>query len=402
MTITELKFLQSLEGQNLLQKYSGYTDDELFKLLFKSAKQADINFLSAAVTLIRLRREAAGKFSRSDKMFFTTLGLEQSTGERIADHIAARFEPDWRVADLTCSLGGNLLSLAKRCRSLIGVDLNEQNIICAQENAATYGVKDKIEFIVGDAKENIKDDIDAFFLDPARDREGKTKTRSILNSEPSLTELLPKIFRVTKNVGIKISPAFDYQELELLPERPEVEIISENNNCKVAMLWFGALKKHARSASCFVNDNYYFYHDNPAKPSIVVTDILGAYLYEPNKAISRARLTDEIAWEYGLQKVGGALSFLTGDKLVASDKPGLLRTLEIIAQGEFSAKTFAKFLKENKVSRADVVAKDFVMKPEEILKRFKLKEGGGLTLIFITTSQGKRRYILAKNQLYKP
>lgn len=402
MTISDLNFLRSAEGQAMLQCYSGYTDDELFKLLFKSAKQADLTFLSAAVTLIRLRRNAAGKFVRNDKMFFTTLGLEQSTGERIADHIAARFSPDWRVADLTCSIGGNLISLAKRCRSIVGVDLNEQNIACAQENVAVYELKDKVEFIVGDARNNIKSGIDAFFLDPARDREGKTKTRSILNSEPSLTELLPKIFSVTKNVGVKISPAFDYQELALLPDQPEVEIISENNNCKVAMLWFGALKKYERSASCFVGRHCYFYHDDSKIAPTDIVDSLGAYLYEPNKAISRARLLSEIAAEYGLKQLSGSLSFLTGDQLVADDKPGLLRTFKVMASGDFAAKAFPGFLKENGIARVDVMVKDFPMKPEEILKRFKLKEGGGLTLIFWTSRQGKRRYILAKNQLYKP
>jgi hypothetical protein len=402
MTISDLNFLRSVEGRAMLQSYSGYTDDQLFKLLFKSAKQADLNFLSAAVTLIRLRRSAGEKFSRSAVMFFTTLGLEQATGEKIADHIAARFAPDWSVADLTCGIGGNLISLAKRCRRVIGVDRNGENVACAQENITLYGLQDKTEIIVGDAHDHIKPGIDAFFLDPARDREGQTKTRSIINSEPPLLEILPSIFAITKNVGVKISPAFDYQELDLLPEAAEVEIISENNNCKVAMLWFGALKRYERSASCFVSDRYYSHHDNPASSAAIVTDRIGAYLYEPNKAISRARLLDEIAAEYGLQRVSGTLAFLTGDQLVASDKPGLLRTFSVVASGDFAAKSFSKFLHENKVERADVIAKDFPMKPEEILKRFKLKEGGGSTLIFLTSGSGKRRYILAKNQLYKP
>ena len=78
-----------------------------------------------------LRRRAREKFAAAEKMFFTPLGLQQSTDEAIADYKAARFgermaekrrdaasTPAGRppsgdlVADFCCGIGGDLMALS--------------------------------------------------------------------------------------------------------------------------------------------------------------------------------------------------------------------------------------------------------------------------------------------------
>ncbi|HEX3724868.1 MAG TPA: hypothetical protein VHV08_01440, partial [Pirellulales bacterium] len=51
-----------------------------------SARQA-----SLVLELVALRRRAKVKFSRAERMFFTTLGLEQSTDEMVAAYKAQAF-----------------------------------------------------------------------------------------------------------------------------------------------------------------------------------------------------------------------------------------------------------------------------------------------------------------------
>jgi SAM-dependent methyltransferase len=402
MTSAEINFLQSAEGTALLRQYGDYDDDALFQLLRKSAKQEPIPFLGAVVTLIKLRRKAAGKFSRSGEMFFTPLSLEQSTDEKIARHIAARFQSDWRVADLTCGLGGNAIFLAEHCCGVVAVDINPDNLACARENAKVYGVVDKLEFIEGDAlvlagnPSGPLNRIDAFFLDPARDREGKTKTRSILNSRPALLELLPQLMGISKNIGVKISPAFDYQELELLPEQPELEVISEEGVVKVVMLWFGELKTAKRRATIFSGDKQYNYSDGSRLNNIPIVAAPLQYLYELDKAISKAHLVEEAAEPYGLAQLNTHLSFLTGNKLIGENEPGLWRTFKVLDHGHFSWKNLQKLLKDKKITRANVVVKRFPLLPEEIYKKLKIKEGGDLFLILTVFSTEERSYILAE------
>src|SRR3954471_16714620 len=63
------------------------------------------------VATARLKAAQQDKFSRAARMFFTRNSLEQSSGERIAAHRAARFAQALpcgsRVADLGCGIGGD-------------------------------------------------------------------------------------------------------------------------------------------------------------------------------------------------------------------------------------------------------------------------------------------------------
>lgn len=392
MTDEELKYLKSEAGQEAYAKHFFDTDKQLDLLILKN--QTAQPYFGALVSLIKLRRKAKSKFSQSERMFFTSLSLEQSTGETIARYIAQRFQPEWQVADLTCGLGGNAIFLAERVSRVMAFDLEAEKIICAQENALAYGVAAKIDFVVGDAFLNINQNTDAFFLDPARDREGLTKTRSFLNSQPNLLDILPQLLAVTPNVAVKISPAFSYEELKLLPEAPEVEIISEDNNCKVAMLWFGGFKTANRRATCFKKDGLFSLTDNAA--AAVAVSPLKKYLYEPDKAISKAHLIDEAALKFSLTKIDYDLSFLTGDNLLSGVESNIFRKFIIITSGSFSLKSFQIVLKNYKINQAEIVTKHFKMTADELRNRLKIKEGGSTVIILTTLGNQKKVFILAK------
>jgi SAM-dependent methyltransferase len=391
MTINDLKYLESTEGQNDYIKYRNFSDKDLEVLIIKSHEEKP--YFGALVSQIKLRRKAVGKFAKSEEMFFTSLSLEQSTSEVIARHLAKRFKSDWIVADLGCGLGGNTIFLAESVKKVIAVDLDEFKIECAKHNATVYGVTDKIEFRVGDANDNIDASVNAFFLDPARDRDGQTKTRSLLNSSPNLLDILPKLFAITKNVAVKISPAFDYEELDLLPEQPEVEIISEDNNCKVAMLWFGDFKQVNRLATCFQKDaKYTITGDGTEKAPI---SELKKYLYEPNKAISKAHLVNELANKFNLTKIDYNSTYLTSDELIVDNYLGALRRFKIVEAGDFSVKKLQKVLKTKKINQTEIIVKNLKITSDDLRSRLKLKEGGQYLIILLTILD-KKTYILVE------
>src|SRR5690349_17360759 len=89
------------------------------------------------VATARLKATRQGKFSRASSLFFTRTGLEQSSGEGIAAHRAARFAlnlpPGSRIADLGCGIGGDSLALAGYF-SVTGVDLDPARLIFATAN----------------------------------------------------------------------------------------------------------------------------------------------------------------------------------------------------------------------------------------------------------------------------
>ena len=391
MTNLELDYLKSEAGRKAYKEHGLDTDPRLELLVLKN--QITNPFFGALASLIKLRRAAKNKFTKSEEMFFTSLSLEQATSERIAKYIAGRFKPEWTVEDLTCSLGGNAIFLAQQVKKVIAVDLSEEKINCAKENALAYDVDHKIDFIIGDAFLNIKK-VDAFFIDPARDREGDTKTRSFLNSSPSLLDILPQLFAITHNVAVKLSPAFDYEELKALPEEPEIEIISEDNSCKVAMLWFGEFKTANRRATGFKKEEFFSLTDEPN--SIADFSKIKKYLYEPNKAISKAHLIDEVATKFSLSKIDYNLSFLTGDELVNANDKNIFRKFEVLHFAKFSLKQFQSFLKKQQIERAEIIVKHFKMTADEIRSRLKIKEGGESVIILTTLQNQEKVFILAK------
>ena len=393
MQIADINFLSSPEGKELIKKYQDLSDSDLYRELMRTPNTKN-PYLSAAVTLIKLRKKALGKFSKNSEMFFTPLSLEQSTGEEIARYIAARFGHPKKIVDLTCSIGGNLIFLAVQAEQTFGVDKNEINIALAELNAAIYKQDKNIKFICGDAYDNIISDADAFFIDPSRERSGKTKTKSILNCEPNLIKIIPEIFKVSQNLGVKISPAFDYREIRLLPSEPEVEIISEDNVCKVAMLWFGELKTCRRRATCFIGEKVYSYQKKDfLKPIKVASEPL-AYLYEPNKAIIKAHIIEEVAKEFSLDKINRQTSYLTSDKLMQHDRE-LFRVWKVIYYAPFSLKEIKTELKSRKIDRVNIITKRFPQKPAELYKKLKIKEGSDYFLVITALSNEKYYYILA-------
>ncbi|HEY2148454.1 MAG TPA: hypothetical protein VGH32_10985, partial [Pirellulales bacterium] len=86
-----------------------------------------------------LRRRAAEKFARADRMFFTPLGLEQSTDQWIAAYKAGRLAESSRSdggwADLCCGIGGDLLAMAAR-GPVAGVERDPATAVFAEANRA--------------------------------------------------------------------------------------------------------------------------------------------------------------------------------------------------------------------------------------------------------------------------
>ena len=371
MNINDLQLLASPAGQELLNKYQNYQDQELENLMFKVEK-SEREIMRAVVTLIKLRHRAKDKFSLAEKMFFTADGQEQSTGEKIAEYIAGRFGEGLNIVDLTCSIGGNLVYLAQK-NNLTAVDQNEANLFCAQKNAEVYGVAGKIKFVLGQAEENLISGTDAFFMDPERAREGRSKTKSILNSSPNLAVMLPEMLKITKNIGIKISPAFDYAEIKKLPEIPEVEIISEDNVCKVAMLWFGKYKTSQRRATMFIRDEKYSLGDNEKKIVSPLAESLSTFVYEPNKAIIKAHLLDEVCEEFSLKKLNPQIAYLTGEKL--PQNKDIFRALRVITFDKYSLKNVQKIIKEQGVEKGNIISRGFPVSNEDLYKKRLLIDG---------------------------
>ena len=125
---------------------------------------------------VDLRRRAAAKFTKPAQMFFTRVGLEQSTDEWTARYKAQHFlsTPPFSnstaptVADLCCGIGGDLLALAESA-SAIGIDLDPIPAHFAAINTAARVLQTDVTAFDFDG-------VDAWHIDPDRRATGQRTT----------------------------------------------------------------------------------------------------------------------------------------------------------------------------------------------------------------------------------
>ncbi len=396
MTREALQFLYSHEGEQLLQKYKNKTIREL-ELLALTLSKKDVPHAADLVTLLKLRAKAQGKFSKAHQMFFTSEGLEQSSDEHIARYIARRFTKvvpsGSKVTDLTSGVGGNTIFLAEYYK-VLAVDYNEVHVVCTRYNAEVYGTDKNIEFVIGKAEDTIHRS-SAFLLDPQRIRTGKTKTRSLKNSSPNILRILPRITEITDNVCMKISPAFDYGELCELLGNYELEVISEKNVNKAALLWFGEFKSCDRRATILTGQQSISFAAQKNDKEVSIAPKPLKYIYEPNKAIIKSHLIGKVADKYKLRKINAQTAFLTSNQCLEK-VDDIFRIFEVIDFQSFSLKSLKKNLADRKISRAHIIVRRFPAKPEDIRKKLKLQEGGEYVIIITSLADEKHYFILTK------
>src|SRR5690606_8796502 len=135
----------------------------------------------------------------AERMFFTRVGLEQATDERVAAYKAGRFAVGSRIADLCCGIGGDLLALSQRGEA-VGVDANEIVTAIAARNAEVVGAANA-SVQVARAEEIPLAEFNAWHIDPDRRPSGKRTTNVELHEPP--LEVLERMLAENSNGAIK-------------------------------------------------------------------------------------------------------------------------------------------------------------------------------------------------------
>jgi hypothetical protein len=343
------------------------------------------SLVAAAMAQQELRRAARAKFSRAMRMLFTRDGYEQSSSETIARHRAARFSGARRVADLCCGIGGDLVALAPG-RDVLAVDRDEVHARLAVHNAGVYEVAAAVRACVADVRDipltrpgprtstrtstrtsartsaRTGTGIDAIFIDPAR-RAGTRRLRAGMSQPPldwclSLPERVPA-------VCVKAAPGLP---AELIPPGWEVEFIADGRDLKEAVLWSPALATAPRRATILPGARTLVADPGAAGDPVPVAQP-GEYLLDPNPAVTRAGLVEDLARGLGAWKLDPLIAFLA----VPSDvRTPFARTLRVIESAPWNEKRFARRLRDLGVGAADLRRRGLAGDVEQIHRRLKL------------------------------
>lgn len=147
--------------------------------------------------------------------------LFMSVQEVAALHIAERLKQYQTCAELCTAVGAMAIHVARFIPKVFGVDINPQRIEDARQNAKTYGVEDRTEFIVGDVlDEELLNSIKAevAILDPDWSAEGNDKSVheiDIDSMQPSMRQMILLTRKyITSNIVIRVPKHFTLDTLK--------------------------------------------------------------------------------------------------------------------------------------------------------------------------------------------
>lgn len=169
------------------------------------------------------------------------------TPEKIAAHIATRFNGKTVVMELFGGAGGNSIQFALAGAYVIAVEISEEKIAMAANNAAVYGVSDYIEFIQADvytflpllAAQNQKHIIEGIFLSPPWGGPGYKDRQSF--DVVVFAELVKLIKKVSENIAILLPRNSDLQSIRRHFGKCEVEKNYLSGKLKTITVYFGDL-----------------------------------------------------------------------------------------------------------------------------------------------------------------
>ncbi|HEX4415357.1 MAG TPA: hypothetical protein VH107_17115, partial [Lacipirellulaceae bacterium] len=225
--LADIHWLTGNEARTLLADLAENTAP-LHTTIAKLRRQLSADRAHLLVLQAELRRRATAKFTHPEEMFFTRVGLEQSTDEWIAAYKANRFN-NLRVTDYCCGIGGDLSALATQSEAT-GIDHNAVAAYFAHLNAKTDVRCDSVTaFELAD--------YDAWHIDPDRRPTGQRST-SFDHCDPDRTAIEQMLAR-NPNAAVKLAPATKLPPEWL--ERCELEWISRDGECKQLVAWHGSL-----------------------------------------------------------------------------------------------------------------------------------------------------------------
>ncbi|QNL49892.1 hypothetical protein H8S90_24895 [Olivibacter sp. SDN3] len=323
------------------------------------------------------------------------LALEQSSSSLTARYKSSLIPPNCTVIDLTGGFGVDSYYFSIEAKEVIHCERQPELSLIAAHNADQLGAKN-IQFIAGDGLAYLKTAEQQFtviYIDPSR-RVKQQKVFRLSDGEPNVVE--EQAFLQTKGdiLLIKAAPLLDIKAaLEELKYVKEVHILSVQNECKELLFViehkYNGLPRYCCAAlhpqqeqqlltfSKEQEENAVVRYTNPKK-----------YLYEPDASLLKAGCFKYLANFFHLEKLQKHTHLYTSAHL---NSTFMGRTFEVL-----SFETYAAFKKRKERQQANISTRNFPLKPEEIKRKHRIKDGGDSYLFFCTGFQKELMVIRCK------
>lgn len=379
LSLPDIAFLQSAPGSRLLEQLAveDLSASNLLSLITRLRKSCTPAQASAALEMAQLRHLAVEKFGAdAARMFFTRSALEQASHPLISRYRAAKVGAVTLV-DACCGVGADSQAFAAAGAHVTGVDMDPVRIAIARHNAAVLNYD--IQFVQADVTECDFSTAETIFFDPAR--------RDVLGNRISDVERYqPPLSTIAKwyahHIAVKLSPGVDLAQLS--GYSGAVEFISVNGDLKEALLWCSA-GLQGTQATLLTADHVLHWLASKPLPSVAAVEP-GAWLVEPDPALLRAGLVQDVAARFNAHLLDDTIAYLT-----SAEKPvsPWLRSWRILDWMPFNLKHLRAYLRDRHIGHVTVKKRGTAVTPETLIPQLKLK-GDQHCVLVLTRCRGQQ------------
>ncbi|MCQ9639079.1 RsmD family RNA methyltransferase [Chryseobacterium sp. WG14] len=367
-----------------VQKYiNANLHTDLHALLLKKTPFPEVS-MQEIVQQIKGRQVAEKKFPfllKEGIIFPPQLSLEQSSSEKTALYKSEIIKGK-KFIDLTSGFGIDAYYLSQNFDDITIVEQNAELLNVVEHNWNVIGkkakfVNQKLEDFLSENQEKF----DTVYLDPARRDHQKNKVFLLEDLSPNILEIQEKLLSISNQVIIKLSPLIDLKYLiSVVPDIFRIDIVAVKNDVKEIVI-FLSNKKVNEIICCCVNlesgespFNFMFREEENARSEYSEPE---KFIYIPNNSILKAGIFNLISEKFGLKKLHPNTHIYTSTEK-KENFPGRILEMEVVESKSVKKK-----------SQFNIISKNYPLKPDEIKKKYGLKDGGEHYLIFTQSKKGK-------------
>lgn len=357
-------------------------NSDLHAILLKKSPFPEVS-MQEIVQQIKGKQVAQKKFPfllKDGIIFPPQLNLEQSSSEKTAQYKSEILKGK-KFIDLTSGFAIDAYHLSKNFAEVTLVEQNTELLEVVKHNWETLNrkaifINQKLEDFLTESKETY----DTIYLDPARRDLNKNKVFLLEDLSPNILEIQDHLLSISEEVVIKLSPLIDLKYLiSVLKNVSKIEIIAVKNDVKEIVVFLH--KNYSGEIICncvnLESENNFSFEVNAEKNASSTYSEPQKFIYIPNNTILKAGIFNLISEHFKLNKLHPNTHLYTSDSRNESF-PGRILEMEVIDSKQIKKK-----------EQFNIISKNYPLKPDEIKKKYQLKDGGESYLIFTQSKKGK-------------
>lgn len=370
-------------GDNIQQFINANLNSDLHSLLLKKTPFPEFS-MQEIVQQIKGKQVAQKKFPfllKDGIIFPPHLNLEQSSSDKTAVY-KAQFLKGKKFIDLTSGFGIDAYYLSQNFDVITLVEQNPELLEIVEHN---WNILDKKANFVNQRLEDFllqnTENFDVIYLDPARRDNNKNKVFLLEDLSPNILEIQEKLLSISKQIVIKLSPLIDLKYLfSVLKNVFRIDIIAVKNDVKEIVVFLSnepvkAIQCHCVNLDSGESDFQFQFGDE--ENAVAEYAEPKKFIYIPNNTLLKAGVFNLISEKFNLKKLHPNTHIYTSEFKV-ENFPGRIFEMEVVDGKQIKKK-----------SQYNIISKNHPLKPEEIRKKYGLKDGGNEYLIFTQSKKGK-------------